>query len=94
MCVLDVVNKRSLEGFGCESFEGVTFTGFTDGDYLWKLSLGRTGDGKFDGETFLVGCGWFFWKGRGEEEESSGHVNRVGFVGRHALLNSPIFFRV
>ena len=49
--------------------------GFTDGDYLWELSLGRTGDGKFDGETFL-GRLWmvFSWGGEGGEEEAPGHV--------------------
>jgi hypothetical protein len=53
MFVLDDVNTRSLEGFGCESFPGVSCTGFTDGDCLWDLSLGLTGDGKLDEETFL-----------------------------------------
>ena len=44
----------SIPGFGCESFAGISCTGFTDGDCLWDLSLGRhTGDGKFDGEVFL-----------------------------------------
>ena len=39
------------------------------GACLWDLSLGqRTGDGKYDGETFL-GRTWmfFFWEGRGRE---------------------------
>jgi hypothetical protein len=53
MCFLDDVNVCSFPGFGCESFVGVSYTGFTDGDCQWDLSLGRTGDGKFDGETFL-----------------------------------------
>ena len=35
MRVLDDVNARSLAGFGCESFAGDSFTGFTDGDCLW-----------------------------------------------------------
>jgi hypothetical protein len=70
MCVLDDVNARSLAGSGCESFEGVHWTGFTDGDCLWDLSLGQcTGDGKFDGETFWVGCGCFFLGGVGGGEE-------------------------
>ncbi len=56
MCVPDGVNTRSLAGFGCESFEGVIYTGFVDGDCLRDLSPGRrTGDGKFDGEAFLGG---------------------------------------
>jgi hypothetical protein len=63
MRVLDGVNTRSLASSRCESFPGVRCTGFTDGDCLWDLSLGRrTGDGKFDGESFWVGCGWF-WGG-------------------------------
>jgi hypothetical protein len=46
---------------GVDPFGGVRCTGFVDGDCLWDLSLGhRTGDGKFDGETVWVGCGWFF----------------------------------
>ena len=52
---------------GVDPFAGVRCTGFADGDCLWNLSLGqRTGDGKFDGETFWVGCGWFFLEGVGE----------------------------
>jgi hypothetical protein len=43
---------------GVNPFAGVRCTGDTDGDCLWDLSLGQsTGDGKFDGETFWVGCG-------------------------------------
>jgi len=41
--------------------------GFTDGDYPWNLSLGQlTGDGKFDGKTFLGGLWMFFLGGAGE----------------------------
>jgi hypothetical protein len=37
------------------------------GACLWDLSLGqRTGDGKYDGETFL-GRTWMFFSGRGDE---------------------------
>ena len=36
MCVLDGVNTRSLPSSGCESFTEVRYTGFTDGDYLWR----------------------------------------------------------
>jgi hypothetical protein len=44
------------------------------GTALWDLSLGRhTSDGKFDGESFWVGCGCFFLGGgRGGEEELQG----------------------
>jgi hypothetical protein len=60
---------------GVDSFTGVRYTGFTDGDCPWDLSLGkRTGDGKFDGETFWVGCGWFFGGGRGRPRGTPRHV--------------------
>jgi hypothetical protein len=63
----------SLGGSGCESLVGVRCTGFVDGDCLWDLSLGQhTGDGKFDGKSFWVGCGWFFsWGGSGEGKRNS-----------------------
>ncbi len=60
MCVLEGANTRLVAGSGCESLTGVHCTGFVDGDCPWDLSLGQhIGDGKFDGETFWVGCGWF-----------------------------------
>ncbi len=50
---------------GVNSVAEVHCTGFSDGDCLWSLSLGRlTGDGKFDGETFL-GRLWMFFSGWG-----------------------------
>ncbi len=66
----------SLGGSGCESLVGVRCTGFVDGDCLWDLSLGQhTGDGKFDGKSFWVGCGWFFsWGGRGRGRGTPGQV--------------------
>jgi hypothetical protein len=52
---------------GVNPFAGVRCAGFVDGDFLWDLSLGQyTGDRKFDGETFWVGCGWFFHGGAGQ----------------------------
>jgi hypothetical protein len=70
--VLDDVNTRSLVVFGCESFPGVSCTGFTDGDCLWDLSLGRwTGDGKFDGQSFLGRLWMVFLGGSGGERESA-----------------------
>jgi len=49
------------------------------GACLWDLSLGqRTGDGRFDGETFF---GWvvdFFLGGRGGKRKRQGTVSRVG----------------
>jgi hypothetical protein len=61
---------------GVNPFTGAHCTGFVHGDCLWDLSLGhRTGDGKFDVETFRVGCAGFFLLGGGEgEEENPGHV--------------------
>ncbi len=52
---------------GVDPFAGVLCPGFTHGDCLWDLSMGyHTGVGKFDGEAFWVGCGWFFVGGVGE----------------------------
>ena len=51
---------------GVDPFAEVRCTGFVDGDCLWDLCLGqRTGDGKFDGETFLGRLLIFFLGGRG-----------------------------
>jgi hypothetical protein len=51
---------------GVDPFAEVRYTGFTDGDCLWDVSLGQhTGDGKFDGETFLGRLLIFFLGGRG-----------------------------
>ncbi len=64
-------------GFGCESFVTVHYTGFMDGDCPGNLSLGQyTGDGKFDGETFLgrsypVRRGCCFLGGTGEGKRKS-----------------------
>ena len=45
------VHLRVLDG---NPLHGSDALGFVDGDCPWNLSLGRsTGDGKFDGETFL-----------------------------------------
>jgi hypothetical protein len=53
--VPDGAGARSLPGFGWESFEWVRYTWV----HGWGLPMesipGRTGDGKFDGETFLGG---------------------------------------
>ena len=59
--VLDGVNARSLAGFGWESFAWVRYTGFTDGGLpMGSIPGARTGDGRFDGETFLGGLLIFF----------------------------------
>jgi hypothetical protein len=58
-----------LRVLGVNPFTGVNYTGFADGDCQWDLSLGqRTGDGKFDGGTFWVGCGFFFFGGVGKRK--------------------------
>ncbi len=70
--VLDSVNSSSFAGFGCESFAGLSFIGFTDGDCLWDLSRGRlTDDGKFDGKVFLGRLWMVFLGGTGGESESA-----------------------
>jgi hypothetical protein len=49
------------------------------GACLWDLSLGhRTGDGRFDGETFFVCVVDFFLGGRGGKRKRQGTVSRVG----------------
>jgi hypothetical protein len=75
-----------------DPFTGVHYTGFTDGDCLWDLSFGQcTGDGKFDGETFWVGCGWFSLGGVGEGmRRLQGTFSMVCFFsGRREFPNSP-----
>jgi hypothetical protein len=59
---------------GENPLHGSDTLGFTDGDYPWNLSLGRrTGDGKFDGETFLGGLLIFFLGGRGRGRGTPGY---------------------
>jgi hypothetical protein len=95
VCVLDDVNTCLLKGFGCESFAGVRCTGFTDGDCLWDLSLGRcTGDGKFYGETFLGRLWMFFCEGRGGEEKESGHVQDGRFSLDDTRCQTDQFFYI
>ena len=53
MCVLDGVNTRSFAGSGWGSY----LQGSVALDHLWDLCLDKyTGDGRFDGVAFLVGC--------------------------------------
>ena len=55
---------------GVDPCAEVRCTWITDGDCPGNLSLGQhTGDGKFDGETFWVGCGFLSWGNEGGEEE-------------------------
>ena len=61
---------------GVDPCAEVRCTLITDGDCPGNLSLGQhTGDGKFDGETFL-GRTWMFfsWGEGGGEEETPGQV--------------------
>jgi hypothetical protein len=54
------------------------------GTYLWDLSLGQhTGDGRFDGETFLGGLLNFFLGGRGRGRGIPGHNCQDVFAGQH-----------
>jgi hypothetical protein len=53
------------------------------GACLWDLSLGQcTGDGRFDGETYLGGLLIFFLGGRGRGRGTPGHNCRGVFTGR------------
>jgi hypothetical protein len=77
---------------GVNPFPGVRCTGSTDGDCLWDLSLGQcTDEGKFDGETFWVGCGCFFLGGRGKGRGTPGHVQLRRFLRTTRVPNSPFY---
>ena len=52
------------------------------GACLWDLSLGHTGDGRSDGETFLGGLLIFFLGDRGRGRGTPGHDCRGVFAGR------------
>ncbi len=54
------------------------------GACLLNLSLGQcTGDGRFDGETFLGGLLIFFLGGRGRGRGTPGNDYRGVFAGQH-----------
>ena len=74
MCVADGDGERSLTGFGWESFEWVRCTWVLGWGLPMESIPGLTGDGKFDGETFLGGLWMFFLVVGGGEEETPGHV--------------------
>jgi hypothetical protein len=63
------------------------------GTCLWDLSLGqRTGDGRFDGETFF---GWvvdFFLGGRLGEEKASGHGQQGRSLDDERFQTDPFCF--
>jgi hypothetical protein len=68
-------------------------TGFVDVDCSWDLSLGhRIGDGKFDGKSFWVGCGWVFFVGRRGEEETPDHVQWGRFSFDDTCFQTVPFF--
>ncbi len=70
-------------------------TGFVDGDCPWDLDLGQLiGDGKFDGESFGVGCGWVFKDlvGQGGQEKTLGHVQQGRFSLDDTCFQTDPFF--
>jgi hypothetical protein len=48
--------------------------------------------GHLDGETFWVGCGWFFLTGRGGGRENTRSHSAGSFFGRHVFSNRSIFY--
>jgi hypothetical protein len=89
--VLDGVNVRSLAGFGWESFAWVRCTGFTNGGLpMGSIPGARTGDGRFDGETFLGGLLIFFLGGRGRGRGAPGCVLLRGFSQDERAPNRPV----
>ena len=72
-CVLLTESARGhLRVLGVDPCAGVRCTWITDGDCPGNLSLGQhTGDGKFDGETFLGRTWMFFLGGTGEGKRNS-----------------------
>jgi hypothetical protein len=95
LCVLEVVNTRSLPDFlvlGLNPFQKSASIDFRMTTTLWDLSLGRrTGDGKFDG-TFWGGL-WmvFSWGGRGRGRGTQGDTLKFVFTGRLEVPNSPFY---
>ena len=64
------------------------------GSCLWDLCLDKyTGDGRFDGESFLGRLLIFFsWGDGGGEEEASGHVLMSRFSQDYARFQTAPFF--
>ena len=56
--------------------------GLAYGIYPWQ----RTGDGRFDGEAFWMGCGFCFWGGGGGEEELQGTTAEMMFMHMQSML--------
>ncbi len=85
-----VSTRGHLLVLGVDPFAGDRCSGFVDGDCLWDLSRASTGDGKFDGKVFWVGCGWFFLGRLGEgKRRLKVTFNMVCFfTGRREFPNS------
>jgi hypothetical protein len=81
--VLDGVNVWSLVVLGGNPLDGSDALHSRMGSSQWDLSLGqRTGDGRFDEETFLGGLLIFFLGGRGRGRGTPGHDCRGVFAGQ------------
>ena len=59
---------------GVDPFAEVRCTGFADGDWLWDLSLQRTGDDKLEGDVFGEDVDLFSWCGGGGKRSSRARV--------------------
>jgi hypothetical protein len=94
MRVLTVLTRGRLFVPGTNPLRG-PHSSFVDGGVQgicpWGSALVMR---KSDGRAFWVGCGWFFWAGRGGEEKASGHVSRVGFRWTTHTIKHPQFFYV
>ncbi len=91
MCVLDGADTCSLAGFGWESFAWVRCTWVHGWGLLMESIPGRTGDGKFDGETFLGGLWMFFLGGRGRGRGNSRTRTAESFSQDDASLRTALF---
>ena len=88
-----VITRGLFLVLGVNPLEGVHCTGFVDVDCSWDLSLGhRIGDGKFDGKSFWVGCGWVFFVGRRGGEETPDHVQWGRFSFDDTCFQTVPFF--
>jgi hypothetical protein len=80
---------------GVDPFVEVRYTGFTDGDCLWDLSLWQhSGDGKFDGETFLCRLLIFFFGGRDRGRGGSRARTAESFSQDDTRFQTVPFFHV
>ena len=91
MRVPDGSGARSLAGFGWESFAWVRCTWVRGWGLPMESIPGRTGDGKFDGETFLGGLWMFFPWGAGEGKRNSRTRLSRRFHRTTRVPNSPVY---